>query len=211
MEEGDACMGRRREMAYGTLLIAAVNVAVFLYLTLGGPTEDGEYMLEHGAMYVPWLLEYGEYYRLFTSLFLHFGFPHLFNNMIMLLMVGWNLELEMGTIRFLITYLVSGLAGNILSAWLDIRAGEYAVSAGASGAVFGITGALLYVVIRNHGRLRDISGRGMLFMVVICLYYGFSSTGVDNAAHVGGLAAGFLCGILLYWKRQRKNGAFSGL
>ena len=92
----------------------------------------------------------------------------------MLLMVGWNLELEIGSVRFLIIYLLSGLGGNLLSGYLDIRLQDYAVSAGASGAIFGILGALLYVVYRNHGRLRNISGRGMLVMVAITLYFGFA-------------------------------------
>lgn len=120
--------------------------------------------------YVPYILENGEYYRLLTSIFLHFGFQHLFNNMVMLLMIGWNLELEMGRVRYVITYFVSGLAGNILSGFLDIRLQDFAISAGASGAIFGITGALLYVVVCNHGRLRDISGRGMFVMIAsVCI------------------------------------------
>lgn len=190
-----------------TVLLAVVNVIVFLVLSFQGMTEDGRFMLQHGAMYVPYLIKNGEYYRLFTSMFLHFGYDHLFNNMVVLVAMGWNLELEIGKIKFLIVYFVSGLAGNILSAWGDILTGSMAVSAGASGAIFGIIGALLYVAIRNRGRIGEISGKGLVFMVVLTLYYGFTSGGVDNMAHIGGLAAGFLMGVLLYRKRKGKRGS----
>ena len=141
----------------------------FLVLSFQGMTEDGRFMLQHGAMYVPYLIKNGEYYRLFTSMFLHFGYDHLFNNMVVLVAMGWNLELEIGKIKFLIVYFISGLAGNILSAWWDILTGSMAVSAGASGAIFGIIGALLYVAIRNRGRIGEISGKGLVFMVVLTL------------------------------------------
>lgn len=193
-------------MAWGTVTLAAVNVIIYLWLSFGGATEDAGYMLEHGAMYVPYILEQGKYSCLLTSMFLHFGFRHLINNMFMLLVIGSNLEPEMGTARFLITYMASGLAGNVLSGFLDYRTGEYTVSAGASGAIFGLIGALLYVVIRNQGNVRNISGRGMVVMVVLSLYFGFASTGVDNAAHVGGLAAGFFLAVLLYRKKDREYG-----
>ena len=124
--------------------------------------------------------------------------------MVVLAAVGWNLEYELGGLKFLILYLLSGLGGNVLSAWWDIRMGEYAISAGASGAIFGVIGALLYVAIRNKGRIGDISGRGILFMIALSLYYGFSSGGVDNMAHIGGLAAGFVLSVLLYRKKDRK-------
>ena len=126
------------------------------------------------------------------------------NNMIVLVAMGWNLELDIGKVKFLIVYFVSGLAGNVLSAWWDIQTGSMAISAGASGAIFGIIGALLYVAIRNRGRIGDISGRGLVFMIVLTLYYGFTSGGVDNMAHIGGLLAGFLSGVLLYRKRKDK-------
>ena len=171
-----------------TILLAAVNVIVFLVLSFLGMTEDGEFMLKHGAMYVPYLIQRGEYYRLFSSMFLHFGYDHLVNNMIVLVAMGWNLELDIGKVKFLIVYFVSGLAGNVLS----------------SCAIFGIIGALLYVAIRNRGRIGDISGRGLVFMIVLTLYYGFTSGGVDNMAHIGGLLAGFLSGVLLYRKRKDK-------
>ena len=94
-----------------TVLLAVVNVIVFLVLSFQGMTEDGRFMLQHGAMYVPYLIKNGEYYRLFTSMFLHFGYDHLFNNMVVLVAMGWNLELEIGKIKFLIVYFISGLAG----------------------------------------------------------------------------------------------------
>ena len=187
-----------------TVILVAINVVVFLLLSLKGMTEDGMFLLQHGAMYVPYSTEKGEYYRIFTSMFLHFGFDHLLNNMVVLAAVGWNLEYELGGLKFLILYLLSGLGGNVLSAWWDIRMGEYAISAGASGAIFGVIGALLYVAIRNKGRIGDISGRGILFMIALSLYYGFSSGGVDNMAHIGGLAAGFVLSVLLYRKKDRK-------
>ena len=70
---------------------------------------------------------------------------------------------------------------------MDFYTGNLAVSAGASGAIFGLLGALLWVVIRNRGKAGRLTGRGMPFMVLLSLYFGFTSTGVDNAAHVGGL------------------------
>lgn len=192
-----------------TTALVIINVAVFLGLSLIGMTEDSEFMMEHGAMYVPYLLEGQRYYTIFTSIFLHFGFSHVMNNMIMLLVIGYNLEPEIGKLRFLIIYLGSGVIGNIVSAGCDISRGSYAVSAGASGAIFGIVGALLYVVIRNHGRLGEISTRGLVLMAGLSLYYGFTAQGVDNAAHVGGLVSGFLLAVLTYWKRKSKSGSDS--
>lgn len=187
-----------------TIALVLVNVAVFFFLTAKGMTEDAEFMLEHGAMYVPYVLQ-GEYQTLLTSMFLHFGFEHLMNNMLILALIGWNLELEIGKIKFLLIYFLSGIAGNVLSAWMELQAGDFAVSAGASGAIFGLIGAAFYVAIRNKGQFGEISGRGLLFMVVVSLYYGFTSEGVDNFAHIGGLLAGFVLAVLLYWKRKQKT------
>lgn len=193
-----------RRTAPCTILLVVVNVIVFFCLTFQGMTEDAVFMLEHGAMYVPYVLGEGEYYRLFSSMFMHFGFEHLMNNMVMLLVIGWTLEREIGKLKFLLIYLLSGLAGNVLSSIWDVWTGDFAVSAGASGAIFGIVGALLYVAVRNRGRIGSVSGRGLAFMVILSLYYGFTSGGVDNFAHIGGLLSGFLLSVLLYWKRQSK-------
>lgn len=185
-----------------TIMLVGVNVIVFFVLSVMGMTEDAVFMAEHGAMYAPYITEMGEYYRIFTSMFLHFGFEHLMNNMVMLLAIGWTLENETGRLKFLIIYFVSGIGGTLLSMWQDIRTEHFTVAAGASGAIFGLIGATLYIAVRNRGRVGDISGRGLLFMAVISLYYGYANGGVDNFAHVGGLLSGIFLAVLLYRKRQ---------
>ena len=122
--------------------------------------------------------------------------------MVMLGALGWNLEMETGRIRFLIIYFVSGIGGNLISLYYNMTHGRGVVSAGASGAVFGLMGALLYVVILNKGRIGRLTGRGMLFMVALSLYFGITSSGVDNMAHLGGLICGFLSAVIVYRRRK---------
>lgn len=193
---------RQKPEAICTVAMIVINVAVFFILTMFGDTEDAVFMLQHGAMYEPNIIEGHEYYRIFTCLFLHFGITHLLNNMVLLGALGWNLELEIGKVRFVIIYFASGIIGNIVSLFYDVTLEQPAVSAGASGAIFGLMGALLYVVIANRGRLGRLSGRGMLVMVILSLYFGLTSTGVDNLAHIGGLVSGFLLAVLLYRRKQ---------
>ena len=194
-----------QKKAVCTIGIAVANIIVFLLLSFGGRMEDGMYMLEHGAMYVPFVVEYKEYYRLFTCMFLNFGFSHLMNNMLTLVVIGWNVEMFVGKIRFLVIYFLSGLGGNLLSMAVDIWKQDYSVSAGASGAIFGLTGAMLCLAILNHGRAGNITKQGMIVMIFISLYTGFTSGGVDNFAHIGGLLTGCLVTTLLCWKRNSKS------
>lgn len=193
---------RQKPEAICTVALIVINIAVFFILTMFGDTEDAVFMLQHGAMYEPNIIEGHEYYRIFTCLFLHFGITHLLNNMVLLGALGWNLELEIGKVRFVIIYFASGIIGNIVSLFYDLTLEQPAVSAGASGAIFGLMGALLYVVIANRGRLGRLSGRGMLVMVILSLYFGLTSTGVDNLAHIGGVVSGFLLAVLLYRRKQ---------
>ena len=184
--------------AYVNRLLMAANVIFFLYLEIAGSSEDAFFMYAKGAMLAPAVLEGKEYYRLVTAMFMHFGISHLLNNMVLLGALGWNLELEVGKVRFVIIYLISGIGGNVLSLYHGLSTETYAVSAGASGAIFGLMGALLYVVIANRGRLGRLSGKGLLFMVALSLYFGLTSSGVDNWAHIGGLISGFILAVILY-------------
>ena len=189
---------RQKPEAVSTAALIVINIAVFFFLSLFGDTEDAAFMFQHGAMYEPTVTQGHEFYRIFTSMFLHFGISHLVNNMVLLGALGWNLELEIGKIRLLIIYLISGIGGNLLSLYMEIATETYAVSAGASGAIFGLMGALFYVVAANRGRLGRLSGRGMLVMVMLSLYFGLTSSGVDNWAHIGGLISGFVMAVILY-------------
>lgn len=191
----------RKEPATLTLII--INIVVFLMVEFTGLSQDTLHMLDWGAAYTPLIVEKGEVYRLFTSMFLHFGIEHLINNMLVLFVLGSRLERVIGKLRFIVIYLAGGMTGSVLSLVWDLRQGEYAVSAGASGAVFAVMGAMIYVVIRNKGRLEDLSVRQILVMAAFSLYFGFASSGVDNAAHTGGLAAGFLLAVFCYHRRKK--------
>lgn len=181
-----------------TIGLIVINILVFLAVEFTGSSENTLHMLEYGAAYTPSIIEDGEFYRLFTSMFLHFGIEHLANNMLVLFVLGSRMEQVTGRIRFLVIYLTGGVLGNIISMLLEIRSGDFAVSAGASGAVFAVMGAMIYVVIRNKGWLGDLSMRQVLIMAGFSLYFGFTSSGVDNGAHVGGMISGFILAVLLY-------------
>ena len=151
--------------AYVNIGLIFLNVLYFLYLEIAGSSEDILFMYEKGAMLAPAVLENGEYYRLFTAMFMHFGINHIINNMIVLFALGDNLERALGHIKYLIFYLFCGVGANWISMMAD-RSDSFVVSAGASGAVFGVVGGLFYAVLVNRGRLEDLSTRQLVVMAV---------------------------------------------
>ncbi len=189
---------QRRSMAVVTWLLLAANVLYFLYLEWQGSTVDGYFMIEHGTMVPLLVVEWKEYYRIFTAFFMHFGIRHLFNNMLLLWYLGSRLEKYLGHGKFAATYLLCGLGGNLISLGYYLITNPYTNTAGASGAVFGIVGAMLWVVVRHRGRLADLTTRQLMLMIIFTLYNGFTDSGINNAAHIGGLVLGFLLGMLFY-------------
>ena len=177
----------------GNLLIVAANLAIFLGMILtGGDPLDVGYMVGHGAILPSAVVGDGEYYRLFTGMFLHFGAEHLLFNMLLLLFAGDMLQERTGLIRYLIIYLGGGLAGNLLSLAINLHQGADVVSAGASGAIFAVIGGLVWLIVKNRGHVPGLDGRGVLMMAVLSLAQGFMEAGVDNYAHLGGFIGGFL-------------------
>ena len=188
-----------------TVVLILINVLVFIAVELTGTSQNAWHVLDYGAAYTPYIVQNGEVYRLFTSMFLHFGIEHLVNNMLVLFVLGSRLEQGIGKLRFLFIYLAGGIAGNIFSLILELRNQDFSVSAGASGAVFAVMGAMIYVVIRNKGWLGDLSMRQILVMAAFSLYFGFTSSGVDNAAHIGGMIAGFVLAVLIWHPRKKRD------
>lgn len=187
-----------------TFVLMAINGIVFLVLGLMGDTESAVFMMEHGAVFPPYIIEDGEYWRLLTATFLHFDFMHLLNNMVMLGSAGQILERALGKVKFLLLYLIAGIGGSLLSFGQMVHSGEYAVSAGASGAIYGIIGALVWIVIVHKGKYESLTGKGLVMMLVLCLYYGFSGGNVDNWGHIGGFIMGFLISIIFYRRNVKK-------
>ena len=144
-------------------------------------------------------------------MFLHFGISHLFNNMLLLLFVGDYLEKTVGKPVYLAVYMLGGLAGNLCSYRYEIAQGRAVVSAGASGAIFAVLGAIVVLLILNKGRLEDLSLRRVCLMVVLTLLVGIQSSNVDNYAHIGGFIGGMAVMLILspvylmQRKKQKKN------
>ena len=179
------------------LLMVIINIVVFVILEWMGSTTDTMFMLHHGAMYDPLVVERGEYYRLFTCMFLHFGVQHLLYNMLLLIFVGDMLEKAVGKVRYLMIYLGGGILGNLLSMVVAMRADSYAVSAGASGAIFAVVGALVFLAVKNRDRISQEEIWRLMIMAVLSLIEGFTQTGTDSMAHLGGFLGGVVICLLL--------------
>lgn len=193
----------RKEIPLFTFILAAVNVLAFLAVEAGGSSLDSEYMIRVGAMYEPAFWGEQEYYRVITSFFLHFGIEHLINNMISLLVLGYALEQSIGKVWFCFIYMISGVFSGLVSVGYHLYKGQEVVSCGASGAIYGLMGALmvLLLIAYNRGNLRLQIPRFALY-IAISLYSGAQDPGIDNAAHAGGFAGGaVLCIIMCIMKK----------
>ena len=185
--------------------IIIANIAVFIVLEIMGDTTDATFMYEHGAEYWP-AIQYGqEYWRLFTAAFLHFGFRHLLNNMLVLAFLGDNMERAMGKIKYFIFYMLSAFGSNLCSFFIEKARNQNTVSAGASGAIFAVVGGMLYILIVNKGRLEDLNQRNIILFIIFSIYMGYTTVGVNNVAHVSGLAIGFLLAVIMYRKKKRRQ------
>ena len=176
-----------------TYIIMAICIVLFIMMEVfSGGSTNGSTLLKYGAN-LDVLVKEGEYYRLFTCMFLHIGIMHLACNMYSLYVVGREVESLFGKIKYIIIYVLSGIFGSIMS----IAFTHNTISAGASGAIFGLLGALLYFGIHYRTYLGDAIKRSVIPIIVINLLIGFFSEGIDLAAHIGGLVGGVLVAMMV--------------
>ena len=187
--------------------IVVLNIIIFLLTDLILFPATAEKIVETASLNHT-LFFGGEYYRLFTYMFLHGDISHIMGNMMMIFFLGDTLERHLGKVRYLILYFSTGILAGVASMVYNILSVRDAYSIGASGAGFGLMGALLALLMMNHGRMDGINITRILLYVALSLYTGIRSTGIDNAAHVGGLAAGLVIGMILALTLQKRRATF---
>ncbi|MDX8045987.1 rhomboid family intramembrane serine protease [Gracilibacillus sp. S3-1-1] len=167
-------------------LLIGINIIIFFLLELSGGSTNIETLVKFGAKYNVAIID-GEWWRIITSMFLHIGIIHLALNMLAIYFIGTLVERIYGSTRFIIIYFLAGIAGGVTSfAW------NPSIAAGASGAIFGLFGALLFFGLKNPRIFFRTMGMNVLVMVAINVVFGFSVEQIDNGAHIGGLIGGFI-------------------
>ena len=178
----------------GTYFLFLTNIIAYLFLEYKGGTE-GIYgqinLIKYGARYGPAIIQ-GEWWRLVVPIFLHIGIFHIFTNLVGLLIIGRITEKIFGSLGYVVIYFLTGIIGNICSFYFSPNIG-----AGASGAIFGLFGTYIAYLFINRSYLGRV-GKDMLlsvlFIVLVNIFFGLFSNGIDNTAHFCGLISGLVIG-----------------
>lgn len=187
---------------FNTILIV-MNIVIYLLSHNTGIFGESDYTLQKGALSWYMIKKEGDYYRLLTSMFLHSDFEHLMNNMLVLFFVGDKLERAAGKLKYLAIYFGSGIIAGISSISYNMIKNRMIYSVGASGAIFGVVGAMGYILLVNKGRIKDINSRQIILFTVFSLYGGIANVNIDVIAHIGGFIGGIILALILYRRPKR--------
>lgn len=183
----------KEKIPYVTYALIAINVLVFVLMYIFGKgSEDNLTLMRFGALNTFFVVNYHQYYRIITSAFIHIGILHLVLNMYALYILGKDIETFYGKIKYLFIYLISAIVGSLISL---LFVSEQSISAGASGAIFGLMGALLYFGYHYRALLNNALTKQIIPVILINLAIGFTLSGINNFAHLGGLLGGFLASV----------------
>ena len=194
---------KRKPIILTYLLILACIIPFLIVFIMDGPDilsgESIGTLGIYGCNYGP-LVKEGEIWRLVTHIFLHGSLMHILLNMYSLFILGNQIETLLGKAKFFVIFMISGICGGLLSAVLNDVA-----SVGASGAIFGLMGAMLCFGYHYRTYLGDALKRQILPVIILNLVIGFMSTGIDNFAHIGGLIGGIFCTMALGVENKSKG------
>ena len=182
MEHADQVFKQKKPII--TYILMAISILIFFIPSILNKYDD---IIENFCLYGPYIRKYGEYYRLVTAGFLHADFLHITFNMYALYVIGSQMESYLGKVKYPIIYFFSMILGNLVSITFSDHP-----SLGASGAIFGLMGSMLYFGYHYRVYLGTVLKSQIIPLILINLGLGFAMSGIDNAAHIGGLIGGFL-------------------
>ncbi|WP_434751842.1 rhomboid family intramembrane serine protease [Paenibacillus amylolyticus] len=184
-----------------TSILLIANVVMFIVLTFNGGSTNNMVLLKFGAL-TNYELFAQDWWRYVTSIFLHAGFGHLLFNSFALIVFAPPMERLLGSLRYGVLYLGGGVVGNILAvAWYN-SVGEITISVGASGAIYAVYGAFLYVALFQRNIMDETSRKTMYTLLLFGIIFSFAMSGINWMAHLGGLLGGFfIYGLIIrLWK-----------
>ena len=185
-------MNRYKQLPLASSFLVIINVLVFLACMFVTGT-----LYDAGRLDIWGVLVQKEYGRILWAMFLHGSVSHIFNNMLILFFLGAMIEKEIGHLWFFLIYFLSGIGGNLLSLYVKVLTGDNVGSIGASGAIFGLDGVLLSLVLFSGRQMENVTPVRVMLMILFSLYSGYTGGNIDNAAHIGGLIIGFASGSVM--------------
>ena len=171
-----------------TFSFLVIIVVYFIFISLNGGTTNSMALLKYGAFYPPIIVKFNEYYRFITAIFIHIGFSHILFNGYALYVFGPQIEMLMGPKKFLFFFLLTGIGGNIATFFFNFAS----LSAGASGSLFGLFGAFLYLVHRHKDMVTPEGRKSILSLLGVNLVLTLVVPSISITAHLGGLVIGYL-------------------
>lgn len=171
-----------------TFIFLIIMVIYFIIISLNGGTTNGQVLVQHGALFPPFVIVYKQYYRLVTSVFIHIGIMHLLFNGYALYIFGRQMERVMGHVKYLMFFLLVGIGANIVTLFLNVES----ISAGASGSLFGILGAFVYLIQHHRNIITPQGRKGIFKLLGINLIITLLVPNISITAHFGGFIIGYL-------------------
>lgn len=186
-----------------TSILFVANLVMFLVLSFNGGSTHNETLVKYGALTN--IDNYNEWWRYISSIFIHAGFSHLLFNNFALLVFAPPLERLLGAWRYTLVYMLSGILGNLFTVAHYNRTGEVLISMGASGAIYGIYGAFLYIALLQRQSMDDSSRKTVYGILILGIIVSLASNqNINWVAHFGGLVGGFfIYGLMARVMRKR--------